>query len=245
MRAEEECGSSWLTGGGMGLAFHGNLSDDRGCQQTGFLGDLSKDRLLQVFTWLDSPRRNLGAGLRHTDVVEDQNFGDSAVPDDVRSDTDSGSGHPGIVSCSPGRTPATRWSHPPQHLNHQWVQPQATFRICEPAGFLLPVAARPRRAGYPPSAPRVGAAAGWSGRRRRTPPASPPTGSTGRLPLPRRPRQTGPPDDTGPPGRPGRGDARPPHLPHLPPRRRVLHPGLARHVRDLPRPSADPRGHPS
>lgn len=31
----------------MGLALHGDLSDDRGCQQTGFLGDLSKDRLFQ------------------------------------------------------------------------------------------------------------------------------------------------------------------------------------------------------
>ncbi|OKJ53275.1 hypothetical protein AMK28_24405 [Streptomyces sp. CB02115] len=46
---KQEGGSSWMTGVGMWLALHGNLSDDRGCQQTGFLGDLSKDRLFQSF----------------------------------------------------------------------------------------------------------------------------------------------------------------------------------------------------
>lgn len=46
---EEEAGSSWLTRVGMGLVLHGDLPDHGGSQQTGLLGDLSKDRFFQSF----------------------------------------------------------------------------------------------------------------------------------------------------------------------------------------------------
>lgn len=42
--------SSWLTGAGMGLVLHGDLSDDRGCRPTGiFFGNLAKNRFFQCF----------------------------------------------------------------------------------------------------------------------------------------------------------------------------------------------------
>lgn len=45
----EEAGSSWFSRIGARRVFHGDLPDHCGCQQTGLLGDLSKNRFFQSF----------------------------------------------------------------------------------------------------------------------------------------------------------------------------------------------------
>ncbi|NYD47889.1 hypothetical protein BJY14_003872 [Actinomadura luteofluorescens] len=84
-------------GVGMGLVFHAEWPDHRGGAQAGLFEDLPQDGLFGRLPRLDAAGRNLGAGLRQADVVEDKELGARTVPDHIGGDTDSGSGHPSIV----------------------------------------------------------------------------------------------------------------------------------------------------